>query len=97
MEYRKDNRLINGAAFIMGVAAGVLTLMLLFPGSTAFGYSAQVKQKCKPDYFRHCSHTPPYSNEMRECMGNVGPQLSKSCLSALKASGEVSKWQKARN
>ena len=51
---------------------------------------------CAGDYLAHCSSFAPDSAETRKCMRAVGYQLSKGCISALVAAGEVSKTEVAR-
>ena len=46
---------------------------------------------CASDYYAYCSQFQVGSKELRLCMRRVGPKLSKSCLNALIADGEVSK------
>lgn len=84
---------------LLYAAFGIYAVLTIAAVSLAFAYSPQVKKNCTNDYFAHCSHTTPYSQEMRVCMGKAGESrlLSKPCLQALKSSGEVSKWQRARN
>jgi hypothetical protein len=50
----------------------------------------RTKMACASDYFAHCSQFSPGSNEVRQCMRAVGAGLSKSCVTALIADGEVS-------
>lgn len=59
--------------------------------SSAFAVSEYVKQMCRDDYFEHCSMHEVGSPGLRKCMRAVGPRLSKGCIHALKASGEVGK------
>ncbi len=50
----------------------------------------RTRMACAGDYFKHCSQYSPGSKEVRSCMRAVGAGLSKSCVSALIADGEVS-------
>jgi hypothetical protein len=80
-----------------GVLAGALVLgTALLPSSQANAVSASVRFACAGDYFAHCSSFSPNSAETRTCMRAVGYKLSKGCISALVAAGEVSKTEIAR-
>lgn len=46
---------------------------------------------CASDYYAYCSQHSPGSPEVRKCMRAAGPKLSKGCIDALIADGEVSK------
>lgn len=58
---------------------------------SALAVSENVKRMCRDDYFQHCSMHEVGSIGLRKCMRAVGPRLSKGCISALKAAGEVGK------
>lgn len=62
----------------------------------AHAVSPQVRNACANDYFSNCSAYAPNSPQTRKCMRAVGYRLSKNCISALVASGEVSKAEIAR-
>lgn len=49
------------------------------------------QMNCASDYYAYCSQFQVGSKELRICMRRAGPKLSKSCLNALIADGEVSK------
>jgi hypothetical protein len=51
--------------------------------------SARVRVACASDYFAHCGKFPPNSQATRDCMHDVGDKLSKRCVNALVADGEV--------
>jgi hypothetical protein len=53
--------------------------------------SLAVKMACASDYYAHCSQHDPDSPGVRKCMRAVGKNLSKGCIGALVAAGEVSK------
>ena len=46
---------------------------------------------CASDYYAYCSKHDPDSPGVRSCMRTNGSRLSKSCINALVAAGEVSK------
>jgi hypothetical protein len=62
----------------------------------AFAVSLKVQIACATDYYAHCSAYSPTSNEVRTCMRAVGNALSKRCVDALVAAGEVSAKEVAR-
>ncbi len=59
--------------------------------SQAGAVSASVRYACAGDYLANCSAYAPNSPETRRCMRKVGMRLSRGCLEALVAAGEVSK------
>jgi hypothetical protein len=64
--------------------------------SNAFAVSLRVQIACASDYYAHCSAYSPDSPQVRSCMRAVGVGLSKGCVSALVAAGEVSSNEVAR-
>ena len=62
--------------------------VLLATGANAA--STRVKLACANDYFAHCSKFSPNSQQTRDCMREIGENLSKRCVNALVADGEVS-------
>lgn len=58
--------------------------------TSASAVSARVKIACAKDYFAHCRQFPPGSAQTRQCMRDVGDDLSPRCVKALVADGEVS-------
>jgi hypothetical protein len=73
------------------LAAATLT------ASNAFAVSLRVKLACAGDYYAHCSAYSPDSPQVRSCMRAVGRNLSKGCISALVAAGEVSATKVTRH
>jgi hypothetical protein len=73
------------------VLAGV-TMM----ASNAFAVSLRVQIACANDYYAHCSAFNPGSPQVRSCMRAVGAGLSKHCVDALVAAGEVSSTEVSR-
>lgn len=69
-------------------AAAMLGALVAVPDAGAV--SAKVKIACASDYYAHCSKFSPNSPEVRTCMDSVGDKLSKRCVDALVAAGEVS-------
>ena len=79
-------------AFIAAVA--LITAIASVPHANAV--SPAVRSACANDYLSNCSAFKPESAETRKCMRAVGYRLSKGCISALVAAGEVSKSEIAR-
>ena len=78
------------------LTAALALVVASLPLSEASAYSLRVKMACAGDYYSHCSAYSLDSQELRQCMRTTGPALSKSCVSALVADGEVSKAEVAR-
>jgi hypothetical protein len=79
-------------ALIAAVALGAAVL----PATQAAAVSGSVRYACAGDYLANCSAYDPDSAQTRRCMRAVGFRLSKSCLNALVAAGEVSRSEVAR-
>lgn len=62
----------------------------------AAAVSARVRVACASDYFSYCREHAVGSAALRQCMRDVGPRLSKRCVNALVAEGEVSEAEVAR-
>jgi hypothetical protein len=58
--------------------------------SPASAVSLAVKMACMTDYMSHCSQHAIGTPAVRSCMRAVGNRLSKRCVNALVAAGEVS-------
>lgn len=74
------------AALAPALALAGVTLM----AGTASAVSLRVQMACASDYYAHCSAYSPNSPQVRSCMRAVGVGLSKGCVDALVAAGEVS-------
>jgi hypothetical protein len=62
-------------------------------GGTALAqshYSKAVQKACAADYHAHCAEYGLESAALRVCMDKNGQSLSKTCVQALVAAGEVS-------
>jgi len=79
-------------ALITAAGLGAAALFV----SQANAVSPQVRNACAGDYLSNCSAFQPESAQTRKCMRAVGYKLSKRCISALVAAGEVSKAEIAR-
>jgi hypothetical protein len=77
-------------------ALAVAALAMTASSTGAGPVSPAVKRACASDYFAYCSQHPVGSQALRKCMHAAGPKLSKGCVSALVAAGEVSKAEVAR-
>jgi hypothetical protein len=82
-------------------AKAVLTSAMALGGAAitandAFAVSLSVQLACATDYYAHCSAYSPDSPQVRSCMRSVGNGLSKRCVNALVAAGEVSAGEVAR-
>jgi len=71
------------------LALATAAVLLSASGASAIGFMTQMS--CASDYYAYCSQFQVGSKELRVCMRRAGPKLSKSCLNALIADGEVSK------
>ncbi len=56
----------------------------------ADSYSKAVQQSCASDYKKYCGEYGLESTALRGCMDRNGNSLSKTCVQALVASGQVS-------
>jgi hypothetical protein len=65
-------------------------------GSTQHTYSKAVQKACANDYKRHCGEYGIETEALRLCMNRAGQRLTKRCVDALVASGEVSKQEVER-
>jgi hypothetical protein len=74
------------------LAFGTLVLLATAAGAG----SASVQSACAGDYFAYCSQHDPDGPGVRKCMRANGSKLSKGCVAALVAAGEVSKVEVAR-
>lgn len=79
----------------LAAAASLLALGLAGPVS-ARDVNPAVKRACANDYFAHCSMHPVGTPAVRKCMRAVGPRLSKRCIGALVAAGEVTPADRKR-
>lgn len=66
------------------------------PGSAQHKYSKAVQDACVSDYKAHCGEYGIETEALRLCMDRAGRQLTKSCVDALVAAGEVSKQEVER-
>ena len=75
-------------------ALGLLACSAL--AAEADSYSKAVQQSCASDYKKYCGEYGLESTALRGCMDRAGSSLSKTCVQALVASGQVSQAEVAR-
>ena len=90
VRFRLGSRRSLWAAAVVLAAAGL-------PATEALAVSARVKLACAKDYLAHCRQFPPNSPQVRQCMRDVGDDLSPRCVNALVADGEVSAKEVAKH
>ena len=78
------------------IAAAIVVGAVTFQADRAAAVSAAVRHACMSDYFAYCSQHDVGSQALRKCMRSAGPKLSKPCVSALVAAGEVGETKVAQ-
>ena len=78
------------ARTVLGLAA------LALVATEAGAVSMRVQMACASDYYAYCSQHSPESAGVRQCMRANGLKLSRGCVDALVAAGEVSKAEVER-
>jgi hypothetical protein len=78
-------RTIHATAIVACVSA-----LCLVGTAHAESYTKAVQKSCAADYHKYCGEYGLESPALRVCMDKNGKSLSKSCVNALVASGEVS-------
>jgi len=87
----------SGTKFTGGLLAAVVLIGALAVSVLEAGaVSMRTKLACRIDYRSYCSSFKMGSNELRQCMSANGPKLSKKCINALVADGEISEAEVAR-
>jgi hypothetical protein len=79
----------------------LLVALLAFILSTSVSlaqhtYSKAVQKACAQDYKAHCGQYGIETDALRLCMDRAGQRLTKTCIDALVAAGEVSKQEVER-
>ena len=87
---------VKSQTYRSALAAVVALAALALPNAQAFAVSGSVMNACAGDYLTYCSSYEVGSSQVRQCMRSVGLKLSQGCITALVASGEVSKSEVAR-
>src|SRR5262245_56113169 len=70
---------------------GAALLVAVGLGSAANAYSERVNSACERDYYRFCAKYSIGTPELRSCMLASRKSLSRRCVDALVAAGEVPK------
>jgi hypothetical protein len=93
----KDIAMLTRAVIVRPIAkiAFGLGSLILF-AADAGAVDARVSSACAGDYLTYCSQHDPDGPGTRRCMRANGLKLSKACVNALVAAGEVSKREVAR-
>ena len=78
---------LTRGGLIVALAMGTMALTTAHAGA----FSARVEASCAGDYMAYCSQHPVNGKGVRSCMRRNGRRLSKRCVNALVAAGEVSK------
>ena len=73
------------------LGAAFLFCALSIGAQAASAASLAVQNACMSDYFAYCSQHDPDGSGVRRCMKAAGPRLSKGCVNALIAAGEVAR------
>ncbi len=84
------------ATFTGGLMTAVIFGAFALSATGAGAIGLRTKIACARDYRAYCSSFKPGSNELRQCMNVNGAQLSKRCVDALVADGEISEAEIAR-
>lgn len=77
--------------FLLGIGALALALLAESAQAQTSRYSKQLQRACVNDYKAHCGEYGIETQALRLCMDRVGHRLSKTCVNALVAEGEVSR------
>jgi hypothetical protein len=76
-------------------AQSLLGILLVYSSAaSAVGWKTQMN--CASDYYAYCSKFAVGSADVRRCMRSNGPRLSKACVEALIADGEISRSEVGR-
>jgi hypothetical protein len=90
---------INGAIMKFCAHLFIAVVVLTFSAGSATAqhtYSKAVQKACANDYRGHCGQYGIETDALRLCMDKAGHSLSKTCIDALVAAGEVSKEEVER-
>src|SRR5215510_10878782 len=76
--------------------AFLCAIMAASPASAQHTYSQAVQRACVNDYEQHCREYGIETEALRLCMDKAGLKLTKTCLDALIADGEITKQEVER-
>jgi adenylate kinase len=76
----------------------ILMVLMLAPivSTAVYAVGARTAANCAADYFRYCSQHPIGSDAVGRCFKANGEKLTKACVNALMADGEISKAEVAK-
>jgi hypothetical protein len=80
----------------VALVAALAMMALMVVNNAAGAASMRVTMACANDYFAYCSRHDPDSPGVRACFRANGARLTKGCVDALVAAGEVSKTEVRR-
>ncbi len=78
------------------VAAALAISTVVIHSNQASATSLGVQLACASDFYAYCAKHDPDGAGARSCMNANGAKLSKRCVNALVAAGEISKAEVAR-
>ena len=76
---------------LLGIVALAFAFLATDAEAQTSRYSKQLQRACANDYKAHCGEYGIETEALRLCMDRVGQRLSKTCVNALVAEGEVSR------
>jgi hypothetical protein len=82
---------VRARPVLRAAAAGAAVLLGIAVASTANAYSSRINSVCERDYYRFCAAYSIGTPELRNCMLASRRVLSRRCIDALVAGGEVPK------
>ena len=91
---RNHRSLADATAEIIGMTMYsrlLVALVGLALSTLAAQHTKSVQKACASDYKRHCGQYGIETEALRLCMDRAGQRLTKTCIDALVADGEVSK------
>jgi hypothetical protein len=89
------DRTVTRAQSMSRFAQLLLGILLVYSSAaSAVGWKTQMN--CASDYYAYCSNFAVGSADVRRCMRSNGPRLSKACVDALIADGEISRSEVGR-
>lgn len=88
--------MFRAPASLRRLAATIALATTVAATTQASAASLAVQLACAADYYTYCSKHDPNGPGVRTCMNSNGHKLSKRCVNALVAAGEVSKTEVER-
>ena len=81
---------------LLGASAILAWLTLPTEAAKTYHYSERVQRACANDYHAHCGEYGIETSGLRLCMKKAGQRLSRGCVNALVADGQVSRAEVER-